>query len=202
MSLKLVVWYGSVRSKRLGIRVARFVTERCRARGHEVTLLDARELALPLLDRMFKEYGPGEAPPALQRMADAVAPADAHIVVSAEYNHAPPPGLTNMLDHFLDEFFHRVSGIVCYSPGPFGGVRAGVALRPMLAELGMSSIPSMLPVSRVHQSLDADGNALDEAYPKRADKFLDELEWYAEALKAAREGRCCERAECEAARSV
>ena len=76
---------------------------------------------------------------------------------------------------------------MCYSAGPFGGVRAAVSLRPMLAELGMSSIPSVLPISRVHKTFDAEGQLLDDAYARRAAKFLDELEWYANALRAARE---------------
>lgn len=201
MRLRLVVFYGSVRSERQGIRVARFVTEQCRRRGHEVSLVDPLVYRLPLLDRMYKEYGKGEAPETLQRLADLVLPADAYVVVSGEYNHGVPPALSNLLDHFLEEYFFKPSAIVCYSAGPFGGVRAAMALRPMLAEMGMSSIPSLLPVPKVQQAFDEDGKPFDESWHGRADKFLSELEWYARAMKEARirDGKdvCPERSECD-----
>ncbi len=202
MSLKLLVFYGSVRSERQGIKAARFIVNQCRKRGHEVTLADAAEHRLPLLDKMYKEYEPGKAPVPIQRLADLVKPADAYIVVSGEYNHNVPPALANLLDHFLEEYFYKPSAIVCYSAGSFGGVRAAMALRPMLAEMGMSSIPSMLPVPRVQSAFDEDGKPLDDAWFKRSDKFLDELEWYAYAMKAARikDGKeaCPPRSDCEA----
>lgn len=78
--------------------------------------------------------------------------------------------------------------IVCYSAGPFGGVRAAMQLRAMLCELGTPSIPTLLPVPKVQDVFDDDdGRPLDDAYPRRAERFLGELEWYAHALKAARQ---------------
>ena len=112
--------------------------------------------------------------------------ADAVIVVSGEYNHSIPPALSNLLDHFLEEYFWRPSAIVCYSGGAFGGVRAAMQLRAMLCELGTPSIPSLLPVPRVQEAFDEDGRPHDESYARRTERFLAELEWYAGALKAAR----------------
>jgi NAD(P)H-dependent FMN reductase len=201
MSLKLVVFYGSVRSARQGIKAARFIVRQCRDRGHDVTLIDPLEYPLPLIDKMYKEYGPGEAPDTLQRAAKIVIAADAYIVVSGEYNHTVPPALSNLLDHFLEEYFRKPSAIVCYSAGSFGGVRAAMTLRAMLAELGMSSIPSLLPIPKVQNAFDEDGTPKDAGYDKRAADFLEELEWYANALRAAREIPC-HRSECSAAELV
>jgi hypothetical protein len=50
----------------------------------------------------------------------------------------------------------------------------------------MVTVPSMFPMSRVGSSFDEAGNATDDAYDRRIGKFLDELEWYAEALAARR----------------
>jgi NAD(P)H-dependent FMN reductase len=185
-TLDLLVIYGSVRRDRQGIRAARFVVAECAARGHNVTLVDPAEERLPLLDRMYKEYPPGQAPENLERLAARVRAADAFIVVSGEYNHSIPPALSNLLDHFLEEYFWRPSAIVCYSAGAFGGVRAAMQLRAMLCELGAPSIPSLLPVPRVQDAFTEDGRPLDDAYHRRAGRFLDELEWYAHALKTAR----------------
>jgi len=203
MALEYVVLYGSVRTDRIGIRAAWFVTERIRERGHDVVLIDPNEYRLPLLDKMYKEYEAGAAPETLQRMADAIIPADGYFVVSGEYNHGVPPALSNLLDHFLEEYAWKPSAIVSYSAGSFGGVRAAMALRPMLAEMGMSSIPSILPVPRVHEAFDENGQPSDASWYDRADRFLDEMDWYARALQAARGPRpaeaCPERARCDQA---
>ncbi|KAK9329551.1 flavoprotein-like protein [Lipomyces starkeyi] len=196
MPLKIVVFYGSVRSAREGIKAARFVTNRCKLRGHEVNFVDPLEYSLPLLDKMYKEYRPNEAPPVLQRLANLIVAADAYIMVSGEYNHTVPPALSNLLDHFLEEYFWKPSAIVCYSAGSFGGVRAAMTLRVTLSEMGMSSIPSLLPIPKVQAAFKDDGAPTDDAWFKRADKFLNELEWYAYALKAARE-KPCQRSECD-----
>jgi NAD(P)H-dependent FMN reductase len=187
MPLDLVVFYGSVRRDRQGIRAARFMLETCRERGHRTTLIDPAVDQLPLLDRMYKEYAPGIAPEVLVRLANLIKAADAYIVVSGEYNHSIPPALSNLLDHFLEEYFWRPSAIVCYSAGAFGGVRAAMQLRAMLCELGTPSIPSLFPVPHVQDAFDEDGRPHDDAFRKRAARFFDELEWYANALKAARQ---------------
>ena len=184
--LRLAVLYGSVRETRQGIRAARFVLRQLADRGHAADLVDAAVHRLPLLDRMYKEYAPGEAPAPLPELASLYRAADAFVIVSGEYNHGIPPALKNLLDHFLEEYFFRPSAIVCYSAGSFGGVRAAMQLRMTLAELGMPSIPSLLPVPKVQDAFDEEGRPHDPAWPGRATRFLDELEWYAQALKAAR----------------
>lgn len=206
MKFRLVVFYGSVRSERRGIRAARFMAEQCRRRGHEVVLIDPAEHRLPLLDKMYKEYKPGEAPETLEKLAGWISAADGYVVVSGEYNHNIPPALSNMLDHFLEEYFWKPSGIVCYSAGSFGGVRAAISLRSMLAELGMPTIPSVMPIPRVQQAFEEDGSPRDQEWFARAERFLGELEWYLGALKAARirDGKdvCPSRSFCETEKLV
>jgi len=186
MPLVMPVILGSVRSDRQGLRAARFLVAQLEARGIEAPLVDPAALQLPLLDRMYKEYPRGEAPPALEALATLYRRSDAFVVVSAEYNHAIPPALSNTLDHFLEEYSWRPSAICCYSAGQYGGVRAAMQLRAMMGELGASSIPSLLPIPRIGKALDAEGNAQEEWLSRAAGRFLDELFWYAEALAAKR----------------
>lgn len=186
MGLRLAVLLGSVRSDRLGIRPARYVMAQAAARGHEAVLVDPMQTRLPLLDRMYKEHPKGEAPPELERLAELYRAVDGFLIVSGEYNNAAPPALKNLLDHFLEEYFWRPSGIVCYSAGQFGGVRAAMQLRMTLAELGMPSVPSVLAMPRAQKLLAEDGALLDPGFQKPADRFFAEFEWYAEALKAQR----------------
>lgn len=186
--LTIPVLLGSVRRDRMGIRAARLIVAAVRARGHAPVLVDPMELQLPLLDRMYKEHPKGEAPEVLERLAALYRRADGFLIVSGEYNNGIPPALKNLLDHFLEEYFWRPSGIVCYSAGQFGGVRAAMQLRMTLAELGMPSIPSLFPIPRIGQALAEDGTAHDAATGRYLDRFLDEFVWYARALRRERAG--------------
>ena len=161
-------------------------------RGHGVQLVDSDEHRLPMLDLMYKEYGDGEAPAAMQNVATILGKADGFVVVAGEYNHSVPAALKNLLDHFQSEYHYKPSAIVTYSAGPFGGVRGLVNLRGILAELGTPAIPSSFPVMRVQNAFDEDGTALDSNYDKFVVRFLDEYEWYARALRAARDGDDCQ----------
>ena len=186
MSLNLPVLLGSVRRDRMGIRAARFVMRVLEERGHAPTLVDPMELQLPLLDRMYKEHPKGRAPENLEKLASLYRAADGFVIVSGEYNHGIPPALKNLLDHFLEEYFWRPSAIVSYSQGSFGGVRAAMQLRMTLAELGMSSVPSLMPIPAIQNALSDDGVPADARLIKLIARFLDEFEWYARALKTER----------------
>lgn len=180
--LTIPVLLGSVRRDRKGIRAARLALRALAARGHEPLLVDALELRLPLLDRMYKEHPKGAAPEPLERLAALYRRADGFLIVAGEYNHGIQPGLKNLLDHFLEEYFWRPSGIVCYSTGSFGGVRAAMQLRMTLAELGMPSIPSLLSIPRIASALDEEGRPLADGLARTLDRFLDEFAWYCRAL--------------------
>jgi NAD(P)H-dependent FMN reductase len=187
MKLCTAVIYGSARQSRQGIKAARFIARKLEERGHTVTLVDSIESELPFLDLMYKEYEDGQAPAAMETIANTLRSADGFVIVSAEYNHSIPAALKNLLDYYQSEYLYKPSAIVTYSAGPFGGVRSLVNLRGILAELGTPSIPSAFPVPHIGKAFDVDGNSLDEGYDKRVVKFLDEYEWYARALRRARD---------------
>ena len=187
MQLSYAVILGSVRQDRMGIRAARWLMTALAARGHSAALVDPMEVQLPLLDRMYKEFPKGEAPEAMEKLATLYRSVDGFLIVSGEYNHGIPPALKNLLDHFLEEYFWRPSAIVCYSAGGFGGVRAAMQLRMTLAELGMSSIPSLMPIRTIGTALGEDGTPSEPRLGQSLTRFLDELDFYARALKRERE---------------
>jgi NAD(P)H-dependent FMN reductase len=187
MALKILVLYGSYRTNRLGIRLAKYLTARGQARGWETTLVDAKEYDLPILDLRYKEYEAGKAPAKMEKLHQLMLQADGYVLVAGEYNHSVQSGLKNMLDHFYVEYTGKPMGIACYSGGSFGGVRAGVAWRATLGELRMVSIPTMYPIPAIQNSFDEAGKTLDPKADERSGKFLDELEWYASALQEARQ---------------
>jgi NAD(P)H-dependent FMN reductase len=192
MSHRILVLYGSYRSGRMGIRLAQFVVEGLRGRGNDVELIDARAVGLPMLDRMYKEYPSGAAPAALEKLAGQIRDADGFVFVTGEYNWGVQPGLKNLTDHFLEEWFWRPAAIASYSAGRFSGARAATAWHGTLCEMGMVVISSTIAVGPIAQTLTADGKpigeggkALEYAFPR----FADDLAWWVEAAKAQRERR-------------
>ena len=192
MGHRILVFYGSYRSDRKGIRLADFVLRKLRDRGEDAELVDARSIGLPMLDRMLKEYAPGTAPAALERLGAGIRSADAFLFVTGEYNWGVQPGLKNLTDHFLEEWFWRPAAVVSYSAGRLSGTRASYAWHNTLCEMGMVVISSTLTVGPIAETLDEAGRpigesgaALERAFPR----FAADLAWWTEAAKLQRARR-------------
>jgi NAD(P)H-dependent FMN reductase len=186
---RILVFYGSYRSERMGIRLADFIVTGLRARGSEVELIDAKSLDLPMLDRMYKEYPVGTAPPAMHALAARIRAADAFIFVVGEYNWGMQPGLKNLTDHFLEEWFWRPAAIASYSAGRLAGSRAGLIWHGTLSEMGMVVISSTLTVGPIAHTLDAQGDPIEDAggaLEKSFARFADDLAWWTEAARLQR----------------
>jgi NAD(P)H-dependent FMN reductase len=189
MGNRILVFYGSYRSDRMGIRLAQFVVDGLRDRGCDVELIDAKAIGLPMLDRMYKEYPKGAAPPALEKLAGQIREADGFVFITGEYNWGMQPGLKNLTDHFLEEWFWRPAAIASYSGGRLSGAHAATAWHGTLCEMGMVVISSTIAVGPISQTLSADGKplgeggkALEHAFPR----FADDLDWWIEAAKSQR----------------
>ena len=189
MSDNILVFYGSYRTTRIGIRMANFVTTELRAGGAAPELIDAREVGLPILDRMYKEYPPGSAPPAMEALARKIRAADAFVFVVGEYNWGPQAGLKNLTDYFLEEWFWRPAAIVSYSPRRLSGARASAAWHPILSEMGMIVVSSTLAVGPITQTLDAAGTPVGEAgrlAQEAIRRVADDLAWWTSAARNQR----------------
>jgi NAD(P)H-dependent FMN reductase len=192
MTHRILVFYGSYRTERMGIRLANFVVEGLRGRDEDVELIDAKAVGLPMLDRMYKEYPKGRAPAALEDLAGKIRDADGFVFITGEYNWGLQPGLKNLTDHFLEEWFWRPAAIASYSGGRVAGARAATAWHGTLSEMGMVVISSTIAVGSIAQALSSDskaigegGNALEHTFVR----FADDLAWWMEAAKAQRERR-------------
>jgi len=185
----ILVFYGSYRSDRIGIRLAKFVVDGFAARGESVELIDAKEVGLPIIDRMYKEHPKGQAPAAMEALAQKIRAADAFVFVTGEYNWGVQPGLKNLTDHFLEEWFWRPAAIASYSPGRLGGARVNSTWHANLSEMGMVVISSTLTIGTLGQVIDAEGKPVGDAgaiQHKAFTRFADDLAWWTEAAKAQR----------------
>jgi len=185
----ILVFYGSYRSDRIGIRLAKFIVDGFAARGESVELIDAKAVGLPIIDRMYKEHPKGQAPAAMETLAQKIRAADAFVFVTGEYNWGVQPGLKNLTDHFLEEWFWRPAAIASYSPGRLGGARVNSTWHAILSEMGMVVISSTLTVGALAQVIDAEGKPVGDAgavQHKAFTRFADDLAWWTEAAKAQR----------------
>ncbi len=189
MADHILIFYGSYRSDRQGIRLADYLVRSFRERGAEPELIDAKAIGLPMLDRMYKEYPAGEAPEAMETLAAKIRAADAFVFVTGEYNWGQQPGLKNLTDHFLEEWYWRPAAIASYSAGRLAGAHASVAWHGTLSEMGMVVVSSTLTVGGIGHTLDAQGQptgdggaALSRSFPR----FADDLAWWTQAAREQR----------------
>jgi NAD(P)H-dependent FMN reductase len=138
---------------------------------------------------MYKEYPTGTAPAAMESLAAKIRAADAFVFVVGEYNWGVQPGLKNLTDHFLEEWFWRPAAVASYSAGRLSGVRSATAWHGTLSEMGMIVISSTLSVGPVTDTLDEQGRpvgpagkSLEHHFPT----FADDLAWWANAARAHR----------------
>lgn len=180
----LPVLYGTVRAERKSIGVARFAEARIRARGHESRLFDPRDL--PFGDLVAREWEESPPRPEVQAFVREMARADGFLVVTPEYNYGIPGALKNVLDALFDEWNRKPFAAVG-AGGISGGLRAVDHLRQVVSGLDAVMVPAHMPVQHVGRAWGPDGPLADaEEWGRRLDKVLGELEWYAEALTAAR----------------
>lgn len=196
-ALNIAIISGSTRTEGppvpiLGQRVNKHFESILSNRGHTVTVIDPKEEDLPLLTKPYFAYAKNRAPIKLERMFETLTNADCYMTITPEYNHAPSPGLLNILNHFgSSTFSFKPSAIVSYSAGQWGGTRAAHSLRPVLSELGCLPVSAMIHIPTAKEVLDSDGKFLgDEEKEIKWNSYVmrcvSQLEWWAEATKEHR----------------
>jgi NAD(P)H-dependent FMN reductase len=125
-------------------------------RGHNVTLIDPNDFTM--LEKPEFCYPRRQVPSYLTEHKSVLQDADAIFCITPEYNHAPSPGLMNILNHFGSSVVSfKPSGIVSYSAGQWGGTRAAIALRPILSEMGCLPVSAMIHIPYAQDVLHEDG---------------------------------------------
>lgn len=185
--LTVAVIIGSTRAGRFGPTVAHWFAEEARQAGRlRIDVIDLAESPLPVA--MTPE--PDDATAAtLARLTPRLASADAFVVVTPEYNHSYPASVKNLIDWHYTQWRAKPVGFVSYG-GLSGGLRAVEHLRPVFAELHAVTIRETVSFHRAREQFDADGNPKDaEATTAAATALLNQLEWWADALRRARDRR-------------
>jgi NAD(P)H-dependent FMN reductase len=178
--LFIPVILGTPRQGRMSEHVANFVTsEVAQYAGVETELVDIKKILIPI-NNAGEDIKDAKFSVTCNR-------ADAFIIIAPEYNHGYPGLLKHVLDTNLKEYIHKAVGIVGVSAGPFGGTRVVQNLLPVMRELGLVNIFWDGNFSKVHKAFDEKGALLDQAYPRRVEKFIKELIWMGTVLRYGRE---------------
>jgi NAD(P)H-dependent FMN reductase len=177
-AISVAVIIGSTRPERRAAHIARWLMAQLAERDElRVDLIDLDELDLPA--RL-----PADDDPRSIELRTRIADADAFIVVTPEYNHGYPASLKQAIDVPYREWNAKPVAFVSYG-GKAGGIRAVEQLRQVFAELHAVTVRDA--VAFAGSRVDVDGTAEDaEAAAAAAKVMLDELVWWALALREAR----------------
>jgi len=185
--IKIGVILSSTRPGRFSEISGNWIANLAKARGDmEVELLDLREYPLPFLDvEVPPAYAPVENPVA-QRWQKKLAEKDGFIVAASEYNRGPTGVMKNALDWAYNEWNRKAIAFVGH--GSAGGARAIEQLRLNAVELQMAPVRQGVHIMWPTVTEILGGKPIEsfDFLQNDAKLLLDNLAWWAEALKAAR----------------
>lgn len=182
---KIYVILGSTRQGRFGETVANwFHTIASSRQDLSAELIDLRDWPLPLFDEPKSPSG-GHYAEAAKPWAEKIAEADGYVIVTPEYNHGYPAPLKNALDHLNREWNNKPVAFVSYG-GSAGGSRAVEQLRLVAVELQMAPIRESVVIPMARAAFNEQGEPNNPVLNDRATAVLDQLRWWAQALKKAR----------------
>ena len=175
---------GSIRRNRESAKIADFVVNCLRnLEGVSTELLDLKAFDLPMLEERLRFRD--DAPGSVLKLSAKIDRADSIAIVTPEYNSGYPGVLKNALDYLKPECRRKPFAIITVSSAE-GGNMCLASLRQVILHLGGLPIPAILPVFRVRESFDEQGNPLNPDFQKRAKDYFDELLWFTQALAIQR----------------
>jgi NAD(P)H-dependent FMN reductase len=192
--MKIAIILGSTRPKyRLGERVAKWVmSETQKYSQAEFAFLDLREYNLPFFNEAEGPRGNKNRQPEenVKKWLEDIASADGYIFITPEYNEGPSAALKNAIDFLAFEAKRKPAVIIGYSDGSNGGMYAPIQLRVNLGEVGIVALKAQQIILNADKIINEDGVVLateKEALERRFARIFDELFWFTDALKVARE---------------
>lgn len=183
--VRVTLLIGSNRTGRFGPVIAEWLLDRVRRHdGFEVDVVDVAEADLPTT---FATTPEGTA--RLAGITPKLAEAEAFIVLTPEYNHSYPAALKNLIDWHFHEWRAKPVALVSYG-GMSGGLRAAEHLRQVFAELHAVTVRDTVSFHQAHSAFDETGHLKDPSAPDSAARvMLDQLAWWAQALREAKKRR-------------
>jgi NAD(P)H-dependent FMN reductase len=184
---------GSTRQGRFSEKPAQWILQHLRNRQEiEARLLDLRDFPMPFFDQPMSPALPGRPPyehEVVKKWTAQIAASDAFVFVTPEYNYGTSAVLKNAVDWVYPEWNRKAAAFVSY--GSAMGARSVQQLRETAIELQLAPIRSSVHIPPAtlwahFQGGDVDKGLAELDQPAAA--LIDDLVWWAAALKASRNG--------------
>ncbi len=186
--MKIAVIVGSTRPGRSGKKIAEWYMDQIKnTKGAEFELIDLNDVNLPLLDEPVPPSQKQYSQEHTKQWSERISGFDGYVWVTAEYNHSVPGALKNAIDYLYHEWVRKPVALVSY--GSMGGVRAAEHLRQIAGELQMADIRPAVMIMEPWAAFDDDGKMRPEAVIGEPAAQVEDLLWWARALKAARDSK-------------
>jgi chromate reductase, NAD(P)H dehydrogenase (quinone) len=180
---KILCFSGSIRQGSFNTQLAHYAGTMLESLGARVTYLNLADYPLPLFNADW-EQAQG-VPDAARSLKQAMIDHDGFFIACPEYNSSITPLLKNSLDWAsrqhqkhepaLQAFMDKAAAIGAASPGGFGGLRSLVALRLLLANVGVNVVGNQLAVAHAHQAFDAKGKLKEPVLGQLLQSMLQSL---------------------------
>ncbi len=176
---RILAFSGSARKESLNKKLLAAAIDATRAAGAEVTVVDLRELNLPIYDGDLEDAN--GLPAGAQKFIDLLVGHHGLLIASPEYNSQMTPLLKNAIDWATraddNPFTGKVAAVVSASPSPFGAIRSMTQLRQLLTHLGCHVVPAQCVLPQADKAFDATGKLTaartQEAVKKLAEALVD-----------------------------
>lgn len=186
--VKIAVVLGSTRDVRFADVPGKWIADLAAKHGDaEVEIVDLRDYPLPFFNEVASSAWVPSTNAIALKWQKKVDEFDGFIFVTGEYNHGPTAVLKNALDYAYTEWTKKPAAFVGY--GGVGGARAVEQLRLNAIELQMAPVRTAVHIVWADYSAIKEGRSFEE-FPHlgaSAAEMLDQLFWFAQALKKARD---------------
>ena len=172
---KLTAIAGSLRAGSFNKKLLAIAADAARAAGAEVTVVDLRELALPIFDEDL-EAASG-LPEGAKKLKALLRASDGFLIASPEYNSSITAALKNAIDWAsraesddepaLASYRGKAAALFAASPGALGGLRGLVTVRSILGNIGVLVLPDQVCIPAAHEAFDEAGALKDARKTKQ-----------------------------------
>ena len=191
MISKILAFAGSTRTGSFNKKLIALAAEAARAAGATVTVVDLRDLALPVFDEDLEAAG--GLPEGAKKFKALLRESDGFLIASPEYNSSITAALKNAIDWAsraesdseppLAAYRGKVAALCSASPGALGGLRGLVHLRAILGNIGVIVLPDQVCISAAYEAFDEAGRLKDARKAKQIDSLARGLAEFLAKLK-------------------
>jgi len=181
-SPKILAFAGSLRRDSFNKKLARVAADAARAAGGDVTLIDLKDLPMPIYDGDL-EAAEG-IPPNARKLKDLMKAHQGLLISTPEYNSSIPGVLKNAIDWASRQekgepplacFDGKIAALLSASPGALGGLRSLLTVRAILSNIRVLVIPEQLALSKADAAFDAEGKLVDAKQKATVEKIAARL---------------------------